>query len=112
MKLLHPYTPYITEKLWATFRRENEELLISSQWPIANNEYIDDNAESEMQIIMDTISTIRNVRSNLNVAPSKTAPLFVRGESTKTSVLESHFGYLERLVKVENLTIGISAEKK
>ena len=40
LKLLHPYTPYITEKLWRTFRRENENLLISSQWPIVDDYFI------------------------------------------------------------------------
>ncbi len=111
LKLLHPYTPFITEKLWITFKRENEKLLISSQWPIANNDYIDNNVESEMQIIMDTISTIRNIRSNLNVAPSKTAPLFVRGELTKISILESQLSYLQRLVKVSNLIVGKNLKK-
>ena len=111
LKLLHPYTPYITEKLWDTFKRKNERLLISSEWPTINDKYIDSNAESKMQTIMDTISTIRNIRSNLNVAPSKKAPLYVRGDSTKTKILESQLDYLKRLAKVEKLIIAENLEK-
>ena len=111
LKLLHPYTPFITESLWRTFNRPNEKLLISSSWPISEKIRINDNAENEMSIVMKTISTIRNIRSNLNVSPSKTAPLFVRGESKTTQILKSQFEYLERLVKVEKLTVGENLEK-
>jgi len=111
LKLLHPYTPFITEKLWKTFSRKDDCLLISSMWPESDSNKINDNAENEMKLIMATISTIRNIRSNLNVSPSRTAPLFVRGESELTSILKSQEEYLERLVKVNELTVGEKLEK-
>ena len=111
IKLLHPYTPYITEKLWTTFKRKKETLLISSKWPKPDPKYIDSKAESDMKIIKDSITTIRNIKSSLNVPPSKPISMIVRGKDTNTDVLKSHRSYLERLAKVVELKTGENIEK-
>lgn len=111
IKLLHPYTPYITEKLWTTFKRKKENLLISSKWPKPDPKYIDSKAEMDMKIIKDSITTIRNIKSSLNVPPSKPISMIVRGKDTNTDVLKSHRSYLERLAKVVELKTGENIEK-
>ena len=49
---------------------EGKSIMISS-FPVYNSEYKDENAEKEMQMIMDAIKGIRNIRNEMNVAPSK-----------------------------------------
>ena len=82
LKLLHPYTPYITEEIWWHFTEDKDSLLISSTWPHANEQFIDDNIENEIQFLIDAISRIRNVRASLNVSPAKRANPYYSGEKT------------------------------
>ena len=65
----------------------------------------------DMKIIKDSITTIRNIKSSLNVPPSKPISMIVRGKDTNTDVLKSHRSYLERLAKVVELKTGENIEK-
>ena len=111
LKLLHPYTPFITEEIWSHFKNDNEPLLIKSDWPSSKTEWISDQVEQEMQITMDIISSIRNIRTNLNVSPGKECSIYIRGNSDRTKIIESHRDYIFRLAKVNELTCGVKLEK-
>lgn len=76
LKLLHPFMPFITEEIWQALPHEGKSIMISS-FPVYNSEYKDDNAEKEMQMIMDAIKGIRNIRNEMNVPPSKKAGIFI-----------------------------------
>ncbi len=76
LKLLHPFMPFITEEMWQALPHEGESIMIS-EWPKASDELSDADAESDMIAIMDAIKGIRNVRSEMNVPPSKKVKLFV-----------------------------------
>jgi valyl-tRNA synthetase len=111
LKLLHPYCPFITEELWAHFKTEHEGLLISTPWPVVDSELIQDNIENEIQILMDVISAVRNIRASLNVSPGKEANLTIRGKMEICEALEKHVGYLQRLAKLEEIKMGEKREK-
>ncbi len=106
LKLLHPYTPFITEELWSYLKTTDELLLMNSNWPQVVDAFDDETVEHTMQLLMDVISAIRNVRTSLNVAPGKTAELFIRGDETLTKVIVGQSEYLKRLAKVSQLTVG------
>jgi valyl-tRNA synthetase len=76
LKLLHPYMPFITEEIFCTLQSEEESIMIS-KWP----EYREDRNfakdEKDIEIIKEAVRGIRNVRTNMNVAPSKKAHVFV-----------------------------------
>ena len=76
LKLLHPYMPFITEEIFDTLQDEEESIMIS-KWP----EYSDARAfakeEKEIEIIKEAVRGIRNVRTEMNVAPSRKAQVFV-----------------------------------
>ena len=76
LKLLHPYMPFITEEIFDTLQDEEESIMIS-KWP----EYTDARAfakeEKEIEIIKEAVRGIRNVRTEMNVAPSRKAQVFV-----------------------------------
>jgi len=111
LELLHPYTPFITEEIWSFFKKEDESMLISTNWPKSDSNFINDAVEEELQTVMEVVSAIRMVRTNLNVAHGKKASLFVRGDEKLTAILKNHTDYLERLAKVEQLTVGTTFEK-
>ena len=76
LKLLHPFMPFVTEEIFCTLQDEEESIMIST-WP----EYTDARAyakeEKSIEIIKEAVRLIRNVRSDMNVAPSKKANVFV-----------------------------------
>ena len=76
LKLLHPYMPFITEEIFDTIQEEEESIMISS-WP----EYTENRNFAEEEKAIETIKAavrgIRNVRTEMNVAPSKKAQVFV-----------------------------------
>jgi valyl-tRNA synthetase len=80
LKLLHPYMPFITEEIFCTLQSEEESIMIS-KWP----EYREDRNfakdEKDIEIIKEAVRGIRNVRTNMNVAPSKKAHVFVVSEN-------------------------------
>ena len=79
LKLLHPYMPFITEEIFCNIQDEEESIMISS-WPV----YTEDNNYSEDENAIETIKTavrnIRNVRAEMNVAPSRKALVYVVSE--------------------------------
>jgi len=111
LNLLHPYCPFITEELWDCFKAPDEDLLISSLWPEVDSSQIDKNVENEIQILMDVISAVRNIRASLNVSPGKEANLTIRGDEKKCSMLCTNENYLKRLAKLGDIKSGEKAEK-
>ena len=111
LKLLHPYTPFITEELWSNLNLQDQGMLITSSWPIAEKEKIREDIENEIIIIMDVISAIRTIKTNLNIKPGEKIFLIVRGTKTSTDILTNYLDYLQRLVKVEKITGGKSIKK-
>jgi valyl-tRNA synthetase len=80
LKLLHPYMPFITEEIFVTIQEEEESIMISS-WPEYKAEWNFETEENEVEIIKEAVRGIRNVRSEMNVPPSKKAKVFVVSEN-------------------------------
>ncbi len=79
LKLLHPYMPFITEEIFCTLQSEEESVMISS-WPVYADERNFAKEEKEIEIMKEAIRGIRNVRTSMNVAPSKKAQVYVVSE--------------------------------
>jgi valyl-tRNA synthetase len=79
LKLLHPYMPFITEEIFCTLQSEEETIMLS-QWP----EYREDwSFPAEEQAIMrcqDLVKAVRNVRTQMDVPPSRKAKLIIVSE--------------------------------
>ncbi|MGH6807385.1 MAG: valine--tRNA ligase [Ensifer adhaerens] len=104
-KLLHPFMPFMTEELWdqtAGEGRERPGLLCHAEWPSAS--YADDAAADEINWLIDLVSGIRSVRSEMNVPPAATAPLIVVAANALTRErLERHASAIGRLARVEHI---------
>ena len=76
LKLLHPYMPFITEEIFCNIQDEEESIMISS-WPVYDEA---DNFEAEekaIETIKEAVRNIRNLRADMNVAPSRKALVYV-----------------------------------
>ncbi|MEE1255534.1 MAG: valine--tRNA ligase [Lachnospiraceae bacterium] len=80
LKLLHPYMPFITEEIFCTLQSEEESIMIS-KWPEYTEERAFAKEERDIEILKEAVRGIRNVRTEMNVAPSKKAQVFVVSEN-------------------------------
>ena len=76
LKLLHPYMPFITEEIFCTLQSEEESIMISS-WPVYQQERHFEKEEQEIEILKEAVRGVRNVRTSMNVPPSRKAHVYV-----------------------------------
>ncbi|GMQ59127.1 valine--tRNA ligase [Vallitalea sediminicola] len=112
LKLLHPYMPFITEEIF-TFIQDKEESIMVSNWPEYKEEWNFTAEESEIELIKQAVRSIRNVRAEMNVPPSKKAKVFVvsdkeevRNTFEKGKVFFATLGYANEVV-IQNSKDGI-----
>ena len=84
LKLLHPYMPFITEEIYCTLTsddndKEAESIMISS-WPVYKKEWDFEADEAQIELIKEAVRGIRNIRVEMNVAPSRKANVYVVSE--------------------------------
>ena len=76
LKLLHPYMPFITEEIFLHVQSEEETIMLS-KWPEYREEWNFKEEEEEIDAIKEAVRSIRNIRAEMNVVPSKKAHVFV-----------------------------------
>ena len=82
LKLLHPYMPFITEEIFCNIQDEEESIMISA-WPVYSEAFNFAEDENAIETIKQAVRNIRNVRAEMNVAPSRKAKVFVVSEDAK-----------------------------
>ncbi len=99
-RLLHPLMPFITEELWRRLpaRRsvEREASLIIAQWPQPQAERVDDDAEQQMEALIELITALRSIRTEYNVPPGHEITIRV---STPSTPLQGALAVEERAVR-------------
>ncbi len=112
MKMLHPFMPFLTEELWEIKGAEGPartSLLALAQWP-APQGFDHAGAEAEIGWIVDLISEIRSVRSEMNVPASAQMPLVLVGVATEVRArAERGFETLKRLARVSEVLFADAA---
>ncbi|NFV12525.1 valine--tRNA ligase [Clostridium sporogenes] len=76
LQLLHPIMPFITEEIYTHLYTEYESIVIS-KWPEYDENLKDEKSEKDMEYIIEAIKSIRNVRTEMNVPPSRKAKLMI-----------------------------------
>ncbi|MEE0289135.1 MAG: valine--tRNA ligase [Lachnospiraceae bacterium] len=82
LKLLHPYMPFITEEIFCTLQSEEESIMIS-KWPEFDAAWENKDAENKAEMMKNLIRGIRNIRTEMNVAPSRKAQVYIVADDTK-----------------------------
>lgn len=76
LKLLHPYMPFITEEIFCNIQDEEESIMIS-KWPEYTDEWNFEADEAAVDTIKAAVRAIRNLRTGMNVQPSRKAKVYV-----------------------------------
>jgi valyl-tRNA synthetase len=87
LKLLHPYMPFVTEEIFCTLQemsgqKEAESIMIA-KWPEYNEKYEYSKEEEAVELIKEAVKGIRNLRTEMNVPPSRKATVIVVSDSDK-----------------------------
>ncbi|MBR2213982.1 MAG: valine--tRNA ligase [Eubacterium sp.] len=108
LKLLHPYMPFITEEIFCNLQDKEESIMVSD-WPVFTDEFDFEEEEAAVELIKEAVRAIRNVRSEMNVPPSKKAKVFVVSEDAnvrdifeKGEVFFATLGYASEVVIQED----------
>jgi valyl-tRNA synthetase len=114
LKLLHPFMPFISEEIYKHLIIEEPSIMISP-WPEYREDYNFPDDEEKMSLIMEAIRSIRNIRAEMNVPPSRRAKvIFVAQETKIREILGMGESFFEKLawaseISIQDKKIGISA---
>ena len=82
LKLLHPYMPFVTEEIFTTLQDKEASIMVS-EWPVYDEARSFKTEEESVEVIKEAVRSIRNLRSGMNVPPSRKAKVYVVSESEK-----------------------------
>ena len=103
LRLLHPFMPFVTEAIHGHLIQPAESIMVSD-WPVQDDALNFPEAERQMAILMDAIREIRNVRTNMNVPPSRKASIIVVSpEEATRRMFEASEAFLQRLASVQSV---------
>ena len=104
LKLLHPVMPFITEEIWDKLPVSTESIM-TAEWPEVISEEIDQQAENRMELIMDVLTAVRNIRNEMKVDPGRKIAAVLAAKKEKADILREGADYIKNLGRIEDLTI-------
>ena len=108
LKLLHPFMPFITEEIYSKLYHDEESIMLT-EFPIYHNELNFEKEEQTTEEFMNIITEIRNIRSKMNVHPSKKSTLIFVTKTHKEEI-EGSKAFLEKLGFANKIEIRETAE--
>jgi valyl-tRNA synthetase len=122
LRLLHPFMPYITEELWQQLPgagrqllhpayREAQPTIMLTAYPEPKAGAINDAAEWEMQALIDLITRVRNIRSEMQIKPSEPIPILIGAPDEKLrAVYSANTNQITRLLRASEVSISSQLE--
>ena len=109
LKLLHPFMPFLTEKIYKELYNKDESIMIA-QYPEYNEKLNFEKSEKQIEQLKDIITGIRNIRTKMNVHPSKKSKLVFIANSEYKDVIEASEGFIKKLGFGETIEIKETKE--
>lgn len=110
LKLLHPFMPFVTEEIYQSFMGEDESIMVA-EWPKLDERLCFEKESRETELVIGAIKAVRNLRTDMNVPPSRKAKIIIVSEDT--APFESGEAFFIKLasassVEFKNTEEGIS----
>jgi valyl-tRNA synthetase len=104
--LLHPFIPFVTEEIWQHMPGTDGSILKASHPADAAESFQNRESEAEMALLMELITGIRNVRGEMNIAPSLALKVQVQSEDKQTrQIITNHQDLIINLARLSSLAI-------
>jgi len=105
LRLLHPVMPHITEHIWQLIPKNYEcNAIMVSDYPVFDKKLDFEKEANEMNLVIEAIRSLRNLRQSLNIAPSVKINAEIRADKQELDVFKNIEAYLEKLAKVEKIS--------
>ena len=105
MELLHPFMPFVTEHIWQHLPHEGDSIMVAP-WPSTLSMEGFSSAAAHMNVMMDGIKGIRNMRAEMNVPMGKRSEvILVPATEELKGILETHGDYFHTLGWAEKVTV-------
>ena len=112
LRMLHPIMPHITEEIWQNIKaisgfgadEDAPSALIIANFPKYDEEWAFPKEAEEMNLVFETIKSLRNVRQSFNIPTSATVDVEIRAEGKEKEIFGEIEAYIHRLAKVNNIT--------
>ena len=113
LRMLHPIMPFVTEEIWhALPGKRSAESIMQTMYPQSGIASTDAAVVADMDIVMDVIRAIRNVRGELDVPPGKKIQVLLDCKSAQAvKAVKSGETYVYSLARVDDLRLGIDIER-
>lgn len=106
LRLLHPIMPHITEKVYSLIPNHEYKAIIAATYPVYENKLSFPQEAKEMELVFETIKSLRNVRQSFNIALSVKVNIEIRAEKSEKPIFESVLAYIKRLARVEGISFA------
>ncbi len=101
--------PFVTEELWQVLNGSDEHSIMVSKFPVVIVAWEDKAAEKEMEMIMDIITSIRNIRGEMRIPPSQKLKAMVSATDDESKkIIEADKSYVLNLANLESLTVEVN----
>ncbi len=105
LRLLHPIMPHITERIWQLLKVKDEsKAIMRSEFPQYNEKLAFEKENTQMELVFETIKSLRNVRQSFNIPVSSKVNIEVVADKTEEDIFKSVESYIRRLAKVEEIS--------
>lgn len=102
-KLLHPFMPFITEELFSHLPKESDSIM-TSPFPEPTPSLVDDKAENEMNLVIDIVKTIRNIKGEMGLPPSSVTDLIIKeGSKQALNIIMENVKLIKTMAKVSEI---------
>ncbi len=107
LRMLHPIMPFITEEIWQLIPQEKPApALMKADFPVYTPELSYPEEAEEMDLVMDTITLLRNIRQSFNISPSIKVDVEIRSTGREKEIFKVIEPYIHRLARVEGISYG------
>ncbi len=103
LKLLHPFMPFVTEEIWQNLAGSGGSIM-TTRFPGGSDFMRDEESSWEMRLLMAIITGIRNIRGEMDIAPSKKLSIIIDApDDREADVLRSNLDHIKTLARVDEV---------
>ncbi len=111
LRMLHPVMPFITEEIWQKLPISSKSIMFAS-WPEASQDKINEEVENQMNLLMNIIVAIRNIRNEMKVNPGRKIEAILNTPESLVELIGDGAEYIRNLANVGDLKIEVGLQSK
>jgi len=105
LKMLHPFMPYITEEIWSFLPNSDnkEDFLMKEAWPLYDESLVYAGEVQKIEIAMEAIKNIRNIRAEAEAPPSRKLRAFIYATGENAGHMKAAESHIKNLANISSI---------